>query len=143
MRYKPERALTHSFDGCPYCITNCRVEMRYKPEDIGNAIQLVKKCQKKCQTPGTITCQTPAKTDVPNDWYEFVEYGSTNKKSIMIQKLGFSREAALYILAHESDYVVIVDGELKLKNSLQECRSRAVKADFELVKYNLPELFVD
>ena len=41
----------------------------------------------------------------------------------MIQKLGFSREAALYILAHESDYVVIVDGELKLlklKNSLQE-----------------------
>lgn len=82
-------------------------------------------------------------SDVPNDWYEFVEYGSTNKKSIMIQKLGFSREAALYILAHESDYVVIVDGELKLKNSLQECRSRAVKADFELVKYNLPELFVD
>lgn len=81
--------------------------------------------------------------DVPNDWYEFVEYGSTNKKSIMIQKLGFSREAALYILAHESDYVVMVDGELKLKNSLQECRSRAVQADFELVKYNLPELFVD
>lgn len=34
----------------------------------------------------------------------------------MIQKLGFSREAALYILAHESDYVVIVDGELKLKS---------------------------
>ena len=81
--------------------------------------------------------------DVPNDWYEFVEYGSTNKKSIMIQKLGFSREAALYILAHESDYVVVMNGELKLKNSLQECRSRAVKADFELVKYNLPELFVD
>ncbi len=80
---------------------------------------------------------------VPNDWYEFVEYGSTNKKSIMIQKFGFSREAALYILAHESDYVVIVNGDLKLKNSLQECRSRAVKADFELVKYNLPELFID
>lgn len=81
--------------------------------------------------------------DIPNDWYEFVEYGSTNKKSIMIQKLGFSRESALYILAHESDYIVMVDGEIKLKNSLLECRSRAVKADFELVKYNLPELFVD
>lgn len=26
----------------------------------------------------------------PNDWYEFVEYGSTNKRSIEIQKYGFS-----------------------------------------------------
>ena len=25
----------------------------------------------------------------PNDWYEFVEYGSTNKRSIAIQKYGF------------------------------------------------------
>ena len=80
---------------------------------------------------------------VPNDWYEFVEYGSTNKKSIMIQKLGFSREATIYILSHEAEYVVMVNGELKLKNSLKECRSRAVQADFELVKYNLPDLFVD
>lgn len=80
---------------------------------------------------------------VPNDWYEFVEYGSTNKKSIMIQKLGFSREATIYILSHEAEYVVMVNGELKLKNSLKECRSRAVQADFELVKYNLPEVFVD
>lgn len=80
---------------------------------------------------------------VPNDWYEFVEYGSTNKKSIMIQKLGFSREATIYILSHEAEYVIIVNGEMKLKNSLKECRSRAVQADFELVKYNLPEIFVD
>lgn len=80
---------------------------------------------------------------VPNDWYEFVEYGSTNKKSIMIQKLGFSREATIYILSHEAEYVIIVNGEMKLKNSLKECRSRAVQADFELVKYNLPEVFVD
>ncbi len=80
---------------------------------------------------------------VPNDWYEFVEYGSTNKKSIMIQKLGFSRESTIYILSHETEYVVMVNGELKLKNSLKECRSRVVQADFELVKYNLPEVFVD
>ncbi|MCF0134179.1 MAG: DEAD/DEAH box helicase [Blautia sp.] len=80
---------------------------------------------------------------VPNDWYEFVEYGSTNKKSIMIQKFGFSREAVIYILNHESEYVVWVNGDLKLKNSLKDCRSRAVKADFELVKYNTPELFID
>lgn len=42
----------------------------------------------------------------PNDWYEFVEYGSTNKSSIEIQKYGFSRESALYILQHEAEYVL-------------------------------------
>ena len=34
----------------------------------------------------------------PNDWYEFVEYDSTNKRSIEITKYGFSRESALFIL---------------------------------------------
>ena len=42
---------------------------------------------------------------VPNDWYEFVEYGSTNQKSIEIQKNGFSRESAIYIIRNEKDYI--------------------------------------
>ena len=39
---------------------------------------------------------------VPNDWYEFVEYGSVNKETINIQKNGFSRESAIYILDLQS-----------------------------------------
>lgn len=35
-----------------------------------------------------------------HDWYEFVEYGSTNEDTINIQKHRFSRESAIYILEH-------------------------------------------
>lgn len=79
----------------------------------------------------------------PNDWYEFVEYGSTNKRSIEIQKYGFSRESALYILQHEAEYVYKSETELKLKKSLLECPNKGVKADAELTWYNTPELFLE
>ena len=79
----------------------------------------------------------------PNDWYEFVEYGSTNKRSIEIQKYGFSRESALYILQHEAEYVYKSETELKLKKSLLECPNKGVKADAELAWYNTPELFME
>ena len=79
----------------------------------------------------------------PNDWYEFVEYGSTNIRSIEIQKYGFSRESALYILQHEAEYILKSESELKLKKSLLECSNKSVKADAELAWYNTPELFLE
>ena len=78
-----------------------------------------------------------------NDWYEFVEYGSTNKRSIAIQKYGFSREAALYILQHEQEYVYHTEGGIKLKKSLLECSNKGVKADAELAWYNTPDLYLE
>lgn len=79
----------------------------------------------------------------PNDWYEFVEYGSTNKRSIEIQKYGFSRESALYILKHEVEYIYKTETELKLKKAILDCPNKGVKADAELVWYNTPELFLE
>ncbi len=79
----------------------------------------------------------------PNDWYEFVEYGSTNKRSIEIQKYGFSRESALYILKHEVEYIYKTETELKLKKSILDCPNKGVKDDAELVWYNTPELFLE
>lgn len=79
----------------------------------------------------------------PNDWYELVEYGSTNKRSIEIQKYGFSREFALYILQHEAGYVYKSETELKLKKSLLECPNKGAKAYAELAWYNTPELFLE
>lgn len=79
----------------------------------------------------------------PNDWYEFVEYGSTNKRSIEIQKYGFSRESALYILKHEAEYIYKAETELKLKKAILDCPNKGVKADAELVWYNTPELFLE
>ena len=32
-----------------------------------------------------------------NDWYEYVEYGTTNPLTILLQRSGFSRETSTYI----------------------------------------------
>lgn len=79
---------------------------------------------------------------VPNDWYEFVEYGSVNKETINIQKNGFSRESAIYILAHP-EYIAQTDPELKLHKSVLTCPSRGVRDDAALIQYNIPDLFVE
>ena len=76
------------------------------------------------------------------DWYEYVEYGSTNKHTINIQKHGFSRESAIYILEHPEAGIVKQEKPLRLSwNAIQECKNEGVKNDAELIKYNIPELF--
>lgn len=77
-----------------------------------------------------------------NDWYEFVEYGTTNPLTILLQRNGFSREASTYIKTHR-EYVTQIDGVYVLKNSLLTCQSSSVQREAKEVKYNIPDLFVD
>lgn len=79
---------------------------------------------------------------VENDWYEFVEYGSTNRAAINIEKHGFTRESAIYILKHPQ-YIAATEPELKIRKNIETCGNRGVRDDVELVKYNLPDLFVE
>lgn len=41
-----------------------------------------------------------------NDWYEYVEYGTTNELRIILQSSGFSSEPSTYIRKNASEYVV-------------------------------------
>lgn len=41
--------------------------------------------------------------EMNNDRYEFVEYGTTNKLTIFLQRNGFFRETALFIRKHRSE----------------------------------------
>ncbi len=77
-----------------------------------------------------------------NDWYEYVEYGTTNPLTIMLQRNGFSREASTYIKTHR-EYVAQINGEYALKNSLLACQSKSIQREAKEVKYNIPELFID
>jgi hypothetical protein len=82
--------------------------------------------------------------EMPNDWYEYVEYGTTNGLSIMLQRNGFSRETSVYIREHKDEYVVTLqDGKLRLKTSLLACPSASVCKESAEIIYNIPELFVD
>jgi hypothetical protein len=81
---------------------------------------------------------------ISNDWYEYVEYGTTNPLTITLQRSGFSRETSTYIKKHRDLYVLIIsNGELKLRKSLLECGSIGVQKETADIMYNIPELFID
>lgn len=78
-----------------------------------------------------------------NDWYEYVEYGTTNELRIILQSSGFSREASTYIRKNTSEYVVQTNEGPKLKRTIIECGSKLVKKEATEILYNVPELFVN
>ncbi len=76
------------------------------------------------------------------DWYEFVEYGACSKAVVLLQKIGFSRESAIYINRAHSDKFKIKDGRLVLlKNSLLRCPK--IANETTQILYNHRELFGD
>ena len=81
--------------------------------------------------------------NMENDWYEYVEYGTTNILTITLQKYGFSRETALYIKKNKNEYAKIVDGTIRLKTALLENSKESIKDEIKEVMFNAPELFID
>ena len=79
-----------------------------------------------------------------NNWYEYVEYGTTNPLTILLQRNGFSRESARFI-KENPEYVVKDDstGKLKLKASLSKCGRTSVENEVEYIRQNIPGIFVD
>jgi hypothetical protein len=78
-----------------------------------------------------------------NDWYEYVEYGTTNRLTIFLQRNGFSRETATYVKAHRRDYVVESDKGIRLRSTILSSGSQSVRREVAEIKYNVPELFVN
>ena len=75
-----------------------------------------------------------------NNWYEFVEYGTTNEVIVFLQRNGFSRESANYIKNH-SEYIFHTDSGLKLRLELLRCADSDVRNESELIFLNRPQLF--
>ena len=80
-----------------------------------------------------------------NDWYEYVEYGTTNPDTIFLQQNGFSREASIFIQtpSNYNKYVTEVNGEKKIKRSILECGNIGVETEAQDIQFNSPDLFVD
>ena len=77
------------------------------------------------------------------DWYEFVEYGSTDPTAIWIQRNGFTREAAAYMTTAGRNLIIRTeDGKLRIKAELLESENQSVRREAEQIKYNSPEIFV-
>ena len=83
----------------------------------------------------------------PNpDWYEFVEYGSIYPMPIFLQRNGFSRESAMWIVDNNAGRRYVdedKDGNYVLHIALLECSNQGARRDAKKVYYNIRELFVD
>jgi len=80
-----------------------------------------------------------------NDWYEYVEYGTTNPLTIFLQQSGFSRESSKYIEepTNQNKYLIEVDGEIKIHRSILTCDNVGVVTESHDIQFNMPELFID
>ena len=77
-----------------------------------------------------------------NNWYEYVEYGTTNPLTILLQRNGFTRESARFVKEHP-EYVEKdgSTGVLKLKASLASCGNKNVENEVVYIRQNAPDIF--
>lgn len=76
--------------------------------------------------------------------FYYVEYGTTNPLTILLQRSGFSRETSTYIRQHRDKYVVMTHGgEVKLRRSLLQIRNVGAARESADIQYNMPEIFVN
>ena len=83
-----------------------------------------------------------------NDWYEYVEYGTTSSLMITLQRNGYTRETAKYIIDYKDKYI-----DFKRTNSyanfslnfneLIASKNENVKIETEDIAINIPELFIN
>lgn len=79
-----------------------------------------------------------------NNWYEFVEYGTTNPITILLQRNGFSREVSTYIRNNKDEFIIEgLDGKWNLSTALLECSNTNARTEASSVRYNMPELFAE
>ncbi|WP_155811516.1 hypothetical protein [Lancefieldella rimae] len=67
-----------------------------------------------------------------NNWYEFVEYGTTNELTVFLQRNGFSREPANYIKDNPK-YLVKTEEGWKLHRSLLKCSNNNARTEAEII----------
>lgn len=83
-----------------------------------------------------------------NDWYEYVEYGTTNPLTIYLQRYGYSREASSYIMRHKDDLVRFDISTptapfVLIYDKLMACKDDGTKSETPNIYINVPELFVE
>ncbi|WP_297591440.1 hypothetical protein, partial [uncultured Corynebacterium sp.] len=81
------------------------------------------------------------KEQFDNDWYEYVEYGTTKQETILLQRLGFTRESATYIRINVSNAIFLHEGKPHLNPILLESSNINVRKEANEIRYNVPEAF--
>lgn len=87
--------------------------------------------------------QHEGKETIENDWYEFVEYGTTNAETITLQRMGYTRESATWIRNNVTDYAYrnTQTGAYHLNPTLLEAENINVRRESREIQFNIPSSF--
>lgn len=75
------------------------------------------------------------------DWYEFVEFGSTNRLSIFLQRNGYSRDSSIYLMSHRQKYIIPDKQAFKISNLVFQSENEGVVSESKDIYYNIKSLF--
>ena len=92
----------------------------------------------------TLKSRKTGADQLPNDWYEYVEYGTDNPITIGLQRLGFSRESAAYLRTHaDCGYYTVNDtNQVFLNPRILNCDNPEVRMEAKEIQYNVPEFML-
>ena len=82
-----------------------------------------------------------------NDWYEYIEYGTMKSSMMDLQRVGYSRESATFILNQKGKFMDTTQQcpsapFVLRKTELLNCRDEGVKLETEDISVNIPDLFI-
>ncbi len=83
----------------------------------------------------------------PNDWYEYVEYGTKDPLIIELEKIGYTRETASYIKASKERLLIIGAKNDLIEDfslnaaEIENSKNDDLKRETKKIRINLPELF--
>ena len=79
-----------------------------------------------------------------NDWYQYLEYGTTDENVIWLEQLGYDRNSALEITNSEIDIISTneLGNKVLLRNRIEELKNSEINNETEHIIKNYPDLFI-
>lgn len=86
-----------------------------------------------------------------NDWYEYIEYGTIDSIMIQLQRIGYKRDSARFIVDTnkiESNHPYLLGGKTSLTSfkldlqALKNCEDEETRERTDVVLINVPEVFI-
>ena len=76
-----------------------------------------------------------------NDWYDFVEYGTSDKLLIFLQKHGLTRELAIDIQKGFLQYIIAQENSFSISGDILNIENEELAEALLIVSINFPEIF--
>lgn len=76
-----------------------------------------------------------------NNWYQYLEYGTSSDLRIWLQQNGYSRESSQYIESNADDLIITGPGEPLISNKISQVNDPDVISETKEVRANVPGIF--